>query len=194
MKTFHAVLLVTLALVLAVPLLSAQPQWALDKGSIAIGGNMSYSVAGGMVQGFNDKTSAEITPYFYFFTSPNIGVGGDIYLSSSSRKDGESSTTLGIGPSVLLAFADSSYAWYPYLQMGLLFATASESSPYVESGNTKSGSGYALELAGGATYKVGRHVGITVLAYYQAQRITVDGEVNTGKLYGLRVGITGFIF
>lgn len=194
MKPIHVVLLLMLALVLAAPMLSAQPRWALDKGSIAIGGNMSYSVAGGMVQGFNDKTSAELTPYCYFFTSSNIGIGGEVYLSSSSRENGESSTTIGIGPSVLLAFADSSYAWYPYLQLGVMFASASERSPNVESGNTKSGSGYALELAGGATYKIGRHVGVTVLAYYQAQRVTVDDEVNTGKLYGLRVGITGFIF
>jgi hypothetical protein len=136
----------------------------------------------------------DLQPYAYWLTSQNVGVGGELYLSNTSREDGESSTMMGIGPSLLLAFADSSYDWYPFLQVGGLFAWLSEKSPYVESGNLKSGSGFALELGGGGTYMLGRRAGITLQLYYQAQWITVDAEKKTGKQYGMRVGITGFIF
>jgi hypothetical protein len=176
------------------PDLRAQPQWALDKGSVAIGGHASFGVAGGMVQGFNDKTTADLAPFAYYLTSANIGIGGLAYLNSTSRTNGESSTTMGFGPSLLLAFADSSFAWYPFLQVSALWASATEESPYVESGQQQSGTGFALEFAGGGTYMIGRHVGISVQGYYQVQWITVDGETNTGKRYGLRVGVTGFLF
>ncbi len=193
MKPLFLILLGSMMFVPQNPLFS-QPGWALDKGSVAVGGTASVSVAGGLIQGFNDKTTVDLKPFAYWFTSPNVGVGGELYLSSSSRKDGESSTTIAIGPSVLLAFADSSYTWYPFLQLGGLFASVSEKSPYVESGNQKSGTGFALELGGGGTYMLGRRAGITVQLYYQAQWITIASEAKTGKLYGMRVGVTGFIF
>jgi hypothetical protein len=190
-----AVFLITLSLLLLGGAdINAQPRWALDKGSVAIGGHASFGIAGGMVQGFNDKTTIDLAPFAYYLTASNIGVGALVYVNSSSRKDGESSTTMGVGPSLLLAFADSSYSWYPFLQLTGLWASASEKSPYVESGQVKTGSGFALEFAGGGTYMIGRHVGINVQGYYQVQWITVDAESNTGKQYGLRVGITGFIF
>jgi hypothetical protein len=192
---FAAVVLIALSVILLdTPDLGAQPRWALDKGSVAIGGHASFGIAGGMVQGFNDKTTVDLSPFAYYLTSSNIGIGGLVYVNSSSREDGESSTTMGVGPSLLLAFADSSYSWYPFLQLSALWASASEKSPYVETGQVKTGSGFALEFAGGGTYMLGRHVGINVQGYYQIQWITVDAETNTGKQYGLRVGFTGFIF
>lgn len=172
----------------------AQPGWALDKGSVAIGGTASYSVAGGEVQGFNKKSTASLTPYAYWFTSQNVAFGGELYLENTSRDQGESSTTLGIGPSALFTFADSSLSWYPFLQTTALLAWISQSSPYTTTASTVSGTGFGLELAGGGTYMIGRQVGITALLYYQVQWFTVDSESRRGNQYGLRLGLTGFIF
>jgi hypothetical protein len=172
----------------------AQAQWALDKGSVAVGGTASYSRAGGEVQGFNKKTTVSLNPYVYFFTSQNVAFGGELYLENSSRDQGESSTTLGVGPSALFTFADSTSSWYPFLQMSALLAWISQSSPYTTTASTVSGTGFGLELAGGGTYMIGRHVGITALLYYQVQWFTVDSESKSGNQYGFRVGLTGFIF
>jgi len=173
---------------------NAQPSWALDKGSVAIGGTASYSVAGGEVQGSNKKSTASLTPYAYWFTSQNVAFGGELYLENSSRDQGESSTTLGIGPSALFTFADSSFTWYPFFQTTALLAWISQTSPYTTTATTVSGTGFGLELAGGGTYMIGRQVGITALLYYQVQWFTVDSESQRGDQYGLRLGLTGFLF
>lgn len=173
---------------------SAQPSWALDKGSIAIGGTASYSRAGGEIQGFNKKTTASLSPFAYFFTSQNVAFGAELFLENSARDQGESSTTLGIGPSALFTFADSTYSWYPFLQTSALLAWISQSSPYTTTASTVNGTGFGLEIAGGGTYMIGRRVGITALLYYQVQWFTADSESKTGNQYGLRLGLTGFLF
>jgi hypothetical protein len=187
-------LTLALAALVSVRPAHAQPRWALDKGSVALGGTASYNVAGGEVQGFNKKSTASLTPYAYYFTSPNVAFGGELFLESSSRDQGESSTTMGIGPSALFTLADSTFAWYPFLQMSALLAWISQSSPYTSTGTTATGTGFGLELAGGGTYMLGPHVGVTALLYYQVQWISVDTVTETGNQYGLRLGLTGFLF
>lgn len=190
----HRWLIPALMVCVLASLAQGQPTWALDRGSVLIGGSASYYEAGGEAQSFSTKKSWDVLPYAYYCISPNVALGGAFLLSSETRSGYESNTFAGVGPGLMAYFADSTSTVYPFVGLNLYYAFLSSENLGSSSGTLRSLHGYAFELTLGGTYMMNRYVGITGMLYYQGQQLSEDGDWKGGKRYGYRIGLTGFIF
>lgn len=190
----HRWLIPALMVCVLASLVQGQPTWALDRGSVLIGGSASYYEAGGEAQSFSTKKSWDVLPYAYYCISPNVALGGAFLLSSETRSGYESNTFAGVGPGLMAYFADSTSTVYPFVGLNLYYAFLSRENLGSSSGTLRSLHGYAFELTLGGTYMMNRYVGITGMLYYQGQQLSEDGDWKGGKRYGYRIGLTGFIF
>src|SRR5690606_33508685 len=80
-----------LALLLLAPSLVQAQSYAIDKGSLMIGGTAGFSSTGG--EGTDDRlTQILINPSLQYFVTRGLAFGGEVTLQHFSRGDSEATT------------------------------------------------------------------------------------------------------
>ena len=181
-------------------------EYAIDKGSYQIAGMVGFQSMGGDLYGDADDnrlTSLDIAPGLRYFVAPKIALGADLLYTRTSQGD-ESSTTLGIGPVVILAFGSSQSKTYPYIGGGIFYARNTEKSSYEEFdpwiGQTTTTeedkiSGSDLRFGTGLIQMVSKNLGIMVeLSYHIHNMKPEEGDSQSGNMIWFKSGLSGFIF
>lgn len=166
----------TLAILSLAPTLVQAQSYAIDHGSIMIGGTAGFSSSGS--DGSDDRlTQIFINPSVQYFVTRGLAFGGDVTLRHFSQGDSES-TTYGVGPAVTYFFGGDERPVYPYLS----------GSVQVLGGESTSSLGYGASA--GAIVMLMDAVGLDGSIYYQK----LDGDDFSSDTFGLAVGIAAFVF
>lgn len=182
---------VALAIVaLATPSDLLAQDFAIDRGSVVIGGTVSYTSQGGELFENTDGdrlNSLLLNPFALFFVTRGLGIGGDFFVQKASQGD-QSVTTLGIGPSVAYFFGGPENTAFPFVSGGLEYANLSSTG--------FDASGFGFNFGAGVAFMVSRGVAVTTQASYEVLNLSVDqlDESFSGNGFGLRAGISAFLF
>jgi hypothetical protein len=167
---------------------SFSQEFAVDKGAVIIAGTASFTSEGGDLYEYNGErlTTFSIAPTFVYFLATNIGLGGSVAYTSTSRGD-NSYHTLGIGPTIGYFIGNASSTTFPYIAAGIQYYTA---------GNGSSISGTDIVLGGGVICPVKEHIGITINVGYHMMSLKPEGanESTSGNIIAVGIGITGLLF
>lgn len=186
------VILLVLGMALILPAYIFSQDYAVDKGSIMVAGSAGFASAGGDLNEVNDEglTVISVNPVFLYFIMPNIGVGGDFEYLSTSQGDA-SSTFLGLGPTVAYFIGNENSTMLPFVSVALLYGSSSiEHSDKIESTDMN------FEFSGGAVLMAAKNVGFRASVFYlmQSHKLKDADESTKGSVFGLRVGVNGFVF
>jgi hypothetical protein len=171
--------------------------YAVDRGSVLIDGQASFTSTGAEVNGeeADDRvTQLSISPSLQYFLLPGLAVGGEIRFSRRSDED-DTSWAYGIGPAVTYYFgAAADRYWYPYL--GATFQLIREERNRDEGPDPADITTRGYKGAAGAVFMISRSVGFNVELFYQVfeqelEDSDAEFEANT---YGLAIGISAFVF
>ena len=174
-----------LSLLLASPAV-AQPTFAVDKGSILLGGS-----AGFQTQGFEDVegriSTITINPVFGIFLTRGLAVGAEVIINRTSFED-VSVNTLGIGPLLAYYFGGPESQAFPFLSGGVAYVS-----------NSNDGfdtSGVGADISAGVAIMMARNAALTFEAFAQFVSLSAEGvDESTGaNTYGVRAGVNVFIF
>lgn len=169
-------LALALALLPLAPTLVEAQSYAIDKGSLMIGGTAGFSSTGG--DGSDDRfTQIFLNPSLQYFVTRGLAFGGDVTLQHFSQGDSES-TTYGVGPAVSYFFGGNERPVYPYLS----------GSVQLLRGNGETSVGYSASA--GAILMLMDAVGLDGSIYYH---ISEDDDISRNT-FGLAVGIAAFVF
>jgi len=185
--------------VMVVPVANAQPGFAIDKGSMAIGGTASFSMSGGDLYkdaDDNSETSFSLAPMALYFVIPNLAVGGEVSFGRDSQGD-YSNTSYGIGPKVLYAFGKQESMTYPYLSAGFGYLSHTTNNTYNDVEYESKTTGTSIKVAGGVFLMPGQqHLGINIEAGYVMDSLKGDednAESVSGNQIVVNVGLIGFL-
>lgn len=166
-----------LALLLLAPSLVQAQSYAIDKGSLMIGGTAGFSSTGG--DGSDDRlTQIFINPSLQYFVTRGLAFGGDVAVQHFSQGDG-GSTTYGVGPAVTYFFGGDERPVYPYLSGSVQLLRGHDDETSV---------GYGASA--GAIMMLMDAVGLDGSIYYQ----TTEDDDFSRNTFGLAVGIAAFVF
>lgn len=187
-------LLLTLTLAALPAAAFAQPASPIDKGSVRLGGTISFTSQGGDLyeDGDGDRASTVLlNPSLGFFVSPGLSLGGEVLVQRQSQGD-FSVTSLGIGPELAYFFGGPGSSAYPFVAVAALYTNTTIDEP----GDDFSFGGFGVQLSGGATFMVARNVGLTAGAFYFTESLSADGQDGSvsGNTFGIEGGVTAFIF
>jgi hypothetical protein len=174
-----------ICLVVVVPLLAFGQSYAIDQGSIILGGTASFQSLGGEDLRGDDRTSLfTLTPQFFYFVVPNFSVGAILNYQSISRGD-FSDSAIGIGPTVVYFFGDESSNMYPFL--GASYIYTSDEDSYTKND---------FRLMGGSAFMIAKNVSITGDVFYLIESYKSDNADDSvsGNTFGVELGVTVFIF
>lgn len=198
-----AIIILAMALLVAATVSSAEGP--VDKGSMIVGGEVSFSSQGGDAYENDDGdgvTNIGFSPFLAFFVAPSIAVGGEILYEKSSQGD-YSQSTFGVGPTVAYFFnldatrTEVKGTVYPYVQAFFKYAKYT------------SGPGYDFKRTvtyfggkGGIMYMLTEHWAVNTNLYYQSENYkqtepeVPEGEDDSvsGNTLGFNVGVTAFLF
>ena len=182
-----------LAVILATTATSATAQTsnpATQPGSMLVGGTASLTR-----QEADDfsSTTISIQPEVLFFVKSRLAIGGSLGLSRGSAGDA-TTTAWSLGPAAKYFFSTSSSTTLPFLG----------ASVHVNGATTDLGTGEAkvngwgFEPVAGITWLLASHVGLTGEAFFNRRFISTEftGSTsdNASSTYGVRFGITAFVF
>ena len=168
--------------------------YAVDAGSILLGGGVSFTSQGGDLYTFGDSRANTLTfnPTTQYFVLPGIAAGGDVVLLRRSQGN-VSTTSLSIGPVLSYYLGGPESNAYPFVSGSVLYTNSS-----VDFGdeNIDSLSGLTYGVSGGLTLMLTPGVGIMGEVFYLIDRLNADeeGASGSGNTFGLQVGIAAFIF
>jgi hypothetical protein len=189
----RSIFAVLLAFAIAPGLLQAQG-YAVDKGSVNVGGTASFVSSKADVADVSQPriTTLSLAPHLLFFVAPGLAVGGEAMFGRVSS-DGNSTTQYGIGPAINYYFGHEDRNWYP-------FVGASARVSHLN-GNGNLGSDFRdLRASAGLLFLLSRSVGINSEFYLSRTHTTFESPVTLEELdsntsaFGLAIGISAFIF
>ena len=184
----------TLSLLLILPALLVAQEYAVDKGSMLVGGEAYFASMGGdLYKDLDDNkmTVMTISPTLMYFIAPGLGIGADLEFTKTSQGD-LSSTTMGIGPGIAYFFGDASSTMYPYLSAS--YVLGSEKVKY-DSDEVKVSTGNIV-FRGGIMFMAAKTTGIGIAAFYSIDSAKGEGadEAIKGNVMGVGVTFASFIF
>jgi hypothetical protein len=162
----------------------------ISKGSIIIGGAVSFASQGGdlYANGDDRQNTLSFMPNALFFVADNIAVGGQLNFTRAWQGD-VSSTQFGIGPTAGY-FLDVDSSIYPYGAVGLSYQNLSIDSNFAD----ESINGFQYRIGAGILTQI-KQAGITVeLAFVGDSFSPEDGDSISGNTIQLSVGVVGLIF
>lgn len=168
---------------------AAAQDWALGRGSIAVGGSASFTSTGGEVNGneSDDRlTTIALAPSLQFFLTERFSFGGSLSFAYASEGD-DSITTWGIGPAATYYFGEHGRSTHPYLGAGVDFSRQSD-----DSSEDRDRTGF--RGAAGLLFLLSEAIGIHAELFYRStssEAGNVDIDTNT---VGLAVGFSAFLF
>jgi hypothetical protein len=164
---------------------------AISRGSLLIGGSASVT------HSKNDAPpavlSVVVSPDLLYFVKTRLAVGGQVGLSYSTS-DTFSSTGWSLGPAVQYFFAEPTATMLPFVgaSFGIGRSTTSAGSgPDVTFTTT------AYEGVGGIMWLLVPHVGVSGELFGRRSKFKSGGPTtseNTQTVFGLRFGISAFVF
>lgn len=165
-----------LAFLLVAPSLLSAQSYAIDRGSLLIGGTAGFSSTGG---DFDDERTSIliIHPSVQYFVTRGLSFGGDISIQRVDR-GGDARTNYGVGPSAMYFWGGAERTVYPYVSGGVR---------YVRSGDSDA---FGYQAAGGAIVMLMDAVGLNGSLYYQQ----TEGDEFSTDSFGLALGIAAFVF
>ncbi|MEM8599205.1 MAG: hypothetical protein AAGF99_04735 [Bacteroidota bacterium] len=124
------------------------------------------------------------------FVAQGFALGG-LFLGQLQSQDGITVSTFGLGPEVSYFFKLPYQDIYPSIAVaGILSSVTVNQGDFEASEN-----GFAFQASAGATFMLGRQVGVTVEGYYLAERLNQeDDDALQGDTLGVRGGLTIFLF
>lgn len=192
--------LITLAAVLFMATTALPAEGPVDKGSMIVGGEFSFTSNGGdlyeNVEG-DGLTIIGFSPFMSFFVAPSIAIGGEIQYDKSSQGN-FSQSFFGIGPTVAYFFntdptrTEIKGVVYPYVQAYFAYAKVSEDYD----GDDFEGTVTYFGGKGGIMYMLTKHWAVNTNLYYQSGNLKPDGADDSisGNTLGFNVGVTAFLF
>lgn len=173
---------------LAMPALADGQSSALDRGSLVVDGDASFTSTG--FDGQDERaTNLAIRPGVKYFVVERLAVGGELLLGYSSAGD-FSRTSFGIGPSADYYFGDLDAALHPFVSGTVFWATDRADTPTGE----VDASFMRLRGSAGLLYLFSEQVGLNGALFYETSEDEVAGSTVNRDTYGLSVGIAAFVF
>lgn len=163
--------------------------FAIDRGSLLIDGQASFTSTGQEVNGVerDDRfTTLSISPGVQYFVTRGLALGGDVLVARSSLGD-DGFWTYGIGPAATYFFGAAERTWYPYLGASLSFIKQS-------SDDDDDTSTFGYRGAAGAAFMVARNVGISTELFYNVTNWELGSSEGETDQFGLGVGISVFVY
>ena len=177
------IIIISTILLLFQPLrLWAQKAYAIDKGSIIIGGSLGYTSTGNEYRLVDRIQKITITPGLLFFVFPHLAIGGELKLVSTIYSD-YTETSYGTGPVIGYYFGKASSKEFPFLSFSYL--------QLIETGNGRSLRKKLYRFTGGSAIMIARNVAIEPRVFFSITDIKRQKDSNT---YGLELGISTFVF
>jgi hypothetical protein len=176
-----AALLLPLLALLTIPA-SAQ-SYAVDRGSVLVGGSAGWSSADTGDDSSGRFTTLLLNPSALYFVAPGLAMGGDATLVRYGRDD-NSSTSVGVGPTIAYYFGGGPRPVYPFLSANIHYARGGL-------GTDGAYSTWNYSASAGAVAMLADAVGINGSLYFRNDRDDVDNWHNT---VGLAFGISAFVF
>ncbi|HPG39553.1 MAG TPA: hypothetical protein PLP19_00155 [bacterium] len=158
-------------------------QYAIDKGAVIMSGTTTFSSYGGdLYERSGDRmTTLTIAPALNKFVGKNIFIGAALAYSKMSRGD-NSSTTLGVGPTIGYAIGDAKSTNYPFLGVGISYYSVGDEDD--------STGGHDIKLSSGIIISSHKHIGIIIEAGYHMMSL----ESTKGDIITIGLGIAGLLF
>jgi hypothetical protein len=190
MHVLHRLALISL--VVAAPL--AAQKSPIGEGTWIVGG--SASLVGSHQNGGTNTTSFSIAPLGLRFLAPRVAVGGNVLLGYSSNSFA-SGWSYGIGPSLRYYFGDPTGKTFPFVSGSVIgqWANSTLKHPATNQDPDVDSHVVLLDASVGITQMLATHVGLTGELFYD-HRDAKSGTLITATVhdYGLRFGITAFVF
>lgn len=108
----------------------------------------------------------------------------------SQSQSGSSLTLVGVEPTVAYYFGTESVTVYPFVQGAVSYNSVSSS--FGNSSSTSSGVGF--EVDAGVTPMLAKNIGLTLAAFFQYSSYSQNNARLNLSTFGVKVGITGFVF
>ena len=178
------------SVLLALPTSATAQAYAVDRGSVVLGGTVSWSSSGGDLYENVDGdryTSLLLSPRVLYFVAPGLGIGGDLYVESASQGD-EDVTTIAVGPAIAYFFGSPESTAYPFVGGFVGYGTTSTSGI--------DGSGLAFGATVGVAFMLSDAVAVTAGGSYGVVNMNIDqlDESFGGNTIGLELGVEAFLF
>lgn len=163
---------------------TAGPTYALDKGSLIVGGEGSFTSTG--FDGDDNRSVALlVNPAVQYFVRPKLALGGELNLARFSAGD-QSVKLFGVGPRITYFFGGPDSRLHPLVSGSVSWVRSSY-------GDDRSDSQAGYRAAAGALYRLTRSVGITGEVFSQGEIEDSDEDLGLNT-FGLQFGIAAFVF
>lgn len=183
--------LIVITVLLCASHVKAQPKYAVDQGVLTLNGSLGFSSQIFSQTGFTNSTltTISLSPQISYFVISNLAIGGTVNFVSQSQS-GSSLTQVGVGPTIAYYFGDQSVTVYPFVQGSFFYNSLSSGS-----GNSSStASGVGFEADAGITSMLAKNIGLTLAAFFQYSSYSQNNARFNISTFGVKVGITGFLF
>lgn len=183
MKSLRAVL-AACALAAAMPLQAHAQTYAMDRGSLVLGGQVSFTSYGPGDEGAWSELI--LTPSVHYFVVPGLSIGAFGALRRVDPPAGDAITgQYGGGAQVSYYFGGPGRAWYPYVS----------GAAGVHRHRTAGRTTVEYSAAGGVVLMLSRAVGLNGQLYYSMGRgESDDGARMDTESFGFALGVSAFVF
>jgi hypothetical protein len=190
--------LIACALVLAMALPCSAAYYAIDKGSIQLGGSIGFESWGGDLYEIDGdgQTLLAFEPFAGYFLMQNLLLGAHVEFTSESQGD-YTRSVFGIGPVVRYYFGGEYSKYFPFIAARLDYRTTSVDFGDVEPppGVFEDVTNMSYGFAGGLTTMVSKNVGIRAALFYMIDSEEPEDEDSVdGNRLGIRIGVESFIW
>jgi hypothetical protein len=178
--------------VLLVPALLFSQDYAVDQGSMMLGGDILFTMTSGdlfeNIDG-DGTTTIAVNPLMLYFIMPGLAVGGSLQFTSQSQGDNKSSA-MGVGPMVAYFFGGDGSKVFPYIGGGYIY-----SSNKTENGAEFKWTTGSIVITAGGVFMLTDAIGVGASAFYTLNSFKPeDVDAIDGNVMGVRLGVHGFIF
>lgn len=165
----------------------AQTKSAIGVGSWIVSGSANISHGS---SGSSDGTSIAVAPSALYFFKPRWAFGG--LLGGSYQKSlGYTVKSLAIGPEIRYYAAEPAAKTLPFVSFAIQPAWARQEAP---NGGVSDSRSLDIDGSAGLTQLIATHVGLTGELYYTRSSTHIGSNTDVFGRYGLRFGITAFVF
>ena len=179
----------------------------IDKGSVIISGNFTFSSAGGELYEHPDGdrlTTIEFDPAANFFVGSGFAIGARLLFERVTYGDNYNRTTWGGGPEINYFFnisqekSEAKGTTYPFLQAGFFYTN----NYYHSFGDSEYNYiGTKIRIGAGIAHMISRSVAIAGLVAYDIEKEKGDRiaffkteDTESGNQYGIYAGLIIFLY
>jgi hypothetical protein len=183
---------------------AAFAQGPIDKGSLQLGGGISFQSWGGDLYENGDgdgETDIEFNPFVNYFITNGLAIGGEIQFFSASQGDAKASG-FGIGPQISYYFnvgqaTETKGRIFPYIGASFTYLSTTSNGGDPTDVDIKF-SGTEIGLFGGADYMLNNYVAVFGQLEYDMHSLKmkepVEGDSESGTVMQLFTGFTFFLY